>query len=108
MSEREILAIKNLSSSPMVFATKILMRIFNVNEMYGHNVSGKTYSKNIKNKKALDEKRIKYIRWLIENHYETQNRESQWKLCRTAINKIILINEKKSTKKNQDFISETK
>ena len=108
MSEREILAIKNLSSSPMVFATKILMRIFNVNEMYGHNVSGKTYSKNIKNKKALDEKRIKYIRWLVENHYETQNRESQWKLCRTAINKIILINEKKSTKKNQDFISETK
>ena len=98
VSEKEILTIKNISSSPMVFATKILMKLFRPDELHGHNVSGKTFSKNVKNKKALDEKRIKYIRWLVENNFETSNREQLWKMCRTAINKIILINEKKQTK----------
>jgi transposase len=98
VTEKEILTIKNISSSPMVFATKILMKLFRSDELHGHNVSGKTFSKNVKNKKALDEKRIKYIRWLVENNFETSNREQLWKMCRTAINKIILINEKKQTK----------
>lgn len=101
INEKEILLIKNISSSPMVFATKVLMRIFDLNELYGHNVSGRTFSRNVKSKKALDEKRIKYIRWLVENHFETRDKENQWKLCRTAINKIILISEKKAIKNNQ-------
>jgi hypothetical protein len=105
VTEKEILTFKNISSSPMVFATKILMKLFTPEEMHGHNVSGKTFSKNIKNKKALDEKRIRYIRWLVENNFESNNREQLWKMCRTAINKIILINEKKLAAKSNNDIS---
>ena len=79
----------------MVFATKILYKIFDISELLGHNVSGKTFNKYIKNKKALDEKRINYIKWLVENHFETNNKEELWKACRTAINKSIRNNELK-------------
>ena len=91
--ESELLLAKNASSSPMVFATKVLYKIFDLNELIGHNVSGKTFNKYIKNKKALDEKRINYIRWLVENNFESNNREELWKSCRTAINKSIRNNE---------------
>ena len=106
ISDKEITSIKNLSSSPMVFSTKILLQIFNMDELYGHNVSGKTFSKNIKNKPPLDEKRIKYIRWLTENYFKSHDKENQWKLCRTAINKIILTNEKKQMKKTSPCLNQ--
>ena len=79
----------------MVFATKILYKIFDLSELIGHNVSGKTFNKFIKNKQALDERRINYIRWLVENHFESNNKEELWKSCRTAINKSIRNNELK-------------
>ena len=101
ISDKEIFTIKNLSSSAMVFATKILLKIFDVKELYGHNVSGKTFSKSIQNKKALDQTRINYIKWLVENNFETSNKECLWKMCRTAINKVILIHEKKAHKYNE-------
>jgi hypothetical protein len=63
----------------MVFATKILIKIFDSDELIGHNVSGKTFSKIVKEKKPLDEKRIGYIRWLIENNYEPNNRDDLWR-----------------------------
>jgi transposase len=100
ITESEILLTKNVSSSPMVFATKILYKIFDMNELIGHNVSGKTFNKHIKNKKALDERRIMYIRWLIENNFETNNKEELWKSCRTAINKSIRNNELKASNPN--------
>ena len=111
LDESEITAAKNISSSPMVFATKILYKIFALDELIGHNVSGKTFNKYIKNKKALDEKRINYIRWLVETYFlsdssannnnNTNNSSSTimrcsadtWKSCRTAINKSIRNNE---------------
>lgn len=77
----------------MVFATKILYKIFKLDELIGHNVSGKTFNKYIKNKKALDEKRINYIRWLVENYFEAESKDELWKSCRTAINKSIRNNE---------------
>ena len=94
----EIDYIKKISSSPMVFATKILLKIFNSDELIGHNVSGKTFSKILKDKKPLDEKRIGYIRWLIENNFESNNKDDLWRSCRTAINKCIRFNESKCTK----------
>ena len=107
ISEQDILEAKNASSSPMVFATKILYKIFDINELLGHNVSGKTFNRYIKNKKALDEKRILYIKWIVETYYETDNKEEQWKACRTAINKSIRNNEIKgfSDLKSNDFKS---
>lgn len=95
IDESEILLAKNVSSSPMVFATKILYKIFDLSELLGHNVSGKTFNKFIKNKQALDERRIGYIRWLVENNFESNNKEDLWKACRTAINKSIRNNELK-------------
>lgn len=93
LSEQEILNAKNASSSAMVFATKILYKIFHLDELLGHNVSGKTFNKYIKNKKALDQKRIYYIKWLVESYFETNNKKELWKSCRTAINKSIRKNE---------------
>ena len=95
IDESEILLAKNVSSSPMVFASKILYKIFDLSELIGHNVSGKTFNKFIKNKQALDERRIGYIRWLVENNFEASNKEDLWKACRTAINKSIRNNELK-------------
>lgn len=89
VNESEVVFIKNVSSSPMVFATKILYKIFKLEELIGHNVSGKTFNKFIKNKKALDEKRVNYIRFLVENNFDSSDREELWKSCRTAINKCI-------------------
>ena len=40
LSEYEIINAKNASSSAMVFATKILYKIFQLDELLGHNVSG--------------------------------------------------------------------
>ena len=98
ISEADILLTKNVSSSPMVFATKVLYKIFDISELIGHNVSGKTFNKFIKNKQALDERRIEYIRWLVQNNFEANNKEELWKSCRTAINKSIRNNELKGIK----------
>ena len=94
--EEEILMAKNVSSSPMVFTTRMLYRVFRLDELLGHNVSGKTFNKFIKNKKALDETRVNYIRWLVESHFEAESKEDLWKACRTAINKSIRNNEIKA------------
>lgn len=93
VDDSEIAFMKNVSSSPMVFATKILYKIFKLEELIGHNVSGKTFNKYIKNKKALDEKRVNYIRYLVEKNFDSSDREELWKSCRTAINKCIRNNE---------------
>jgi transposase len=99
ISDIEIDGIKKISSSPMVFATKILFKIFNPEELIGRNVTGKTFSKIVKEKKPLDEERIGYIRWLIENNFESNNKDDLWRSCRTAINKCIRFNELRCMKK---------
>ena len=43
LSDYEIINAKNASSSAMVFATKILYKIFHLNELLGHNVSGRNF-----------------------------------------------------------------
>jgi hypothetical protein len=73
----------------MIFATKVLLKIFSKEELLGHNVSGKTFHKNLKNKQPLDEKRIMYIKWLIEKYFESKKKEQVWKSCRKAINRVI-------------------
>ena len=90
----------------MVFATKILHKIFTIDELIGHNVTGKTFNKYIKSKKALDEKRVNYIRWLVEANFESSNnnnKEDLWKSCRTAINKSIRKNEIKNSINTEHF-----
>lgn len=90
LSENEIIELKNLCCcSPMIFATKVLLKIFSKNELIGHNVSGKTFHKNLRNKQPLDEERINYIRHLVERYFPNKNIETVWKSCRKAINRVI-------------------
>ena len=73
----------------MIFSTKLLLRVFSKEELVGHNVSGKTFHKNLRNKVALDEERINYIKWLVEKYYDSKSNENVWKSCRKAINRVI-------------------
>ena len=91
----------------MSFATKILFKIFKIEELHGHNVSGKTLNKNLKAKLPLDPVRIGYIKFLVEKYYDEKeckemlsgaitHKQDLWKSCHTAINKSILISERKA------------
>lgn len=107
IEHKELLALKNLSCSPMSFATKILFKIFKIEELHGHNVSGKTLNKNLKNKLPLDSIRVGYIKFLVESYYDDKeckemlsgaltHKQDLWRSCHTAINKSILISERKA------------
>ena len=79
----------------MIFATKILTKIFEINELYGHNLSGKVLNKHLKPKKALDESRVLYIRYLVEKYFVVDDKEELWKSCRKAIGRVLRNIEKK-------------
>lgn len=107
LTHKELLTLKNLSCSPMSFATKILFKVFKIEELHGHNVSGKTLNKNLKAKLPLDTVRVGYIKFLVEKYYNEKEckemlsgvanqKQDLWKSCHTAINKSILISERKS------------
>ena len=70
-------------------------------------MSGKTLNKNLKAKLPLDPLRVGYIKYLVEAYYDekeskqmlcgvTSNKQDLWKSCHTAINKSILISERKA------------
>lgn len=104
LSESELIEIQSqCSSSPMIFATKVLMRIFTKDELMGHNVSGKTFHKNFKNKQPLDETRINYIRHLVETCFPHKKIDTTWKSCRKAINRVIRNFEIKESKLNKSI-----
>jgi hypothetical protein len=90
----------------MSFSTKLLFRLFHLHELHGRNVAGKTLNKNMKTKLALDPIRVGYIKFLVESWFDdkefremlvgTSNKGDMWKSCHTAINKAILISERKA------------
>lgn len=99
ISEKDILLIKNLYCSPMIFATKLLQKIFTHDELCGRNLSGKTYPQvngNPQAKKALDETRVLYIQYLVEKYFDSDDKELLWKSCRKAIGRVLRNLEKKS------------
>lgn len=98
LNEHEIAELKSYCCSPMIFATKVLVKVFSKEELIGHNVSGKTFHKNLRNKKQLDEDRINYIKYLVEKNFGTKKIETVWKSCRKAINRIIRNYEIKESK----------
>ena len=104
IEHRELACLKKLSCSPMSFATKILFRIFSIDELHGHNVSGKTLNKQLKSKLPLDATRVGYIKYLVDKYYDerecremlsgaTAHKQDLWRSCHTAINKGILTSE---------------
>ena len=90
----------------MSFATKLLFKLFKPSELHGHNVSGKTLNRNAKSKLPLDPIRVGYIKFLVEKSYADNEFREQlsgasskldlWRSCHTAINKAILISERKA------------
>ena len=100
LSREEIVELKNLHCSPMVFSTKVLLKVFGKDELVGHSFASVTSSKQSQrlaaskqqlNKPALDEARLDYIKWLIETYFRNEKKpiENVWKSCRKAINRII-------------------
>ena len=96
LAEKEILLIKNLYCSPMIFSTKVLTKIFTTEELCGHNLSGKTFHKKSLVKPALDEKRLNYIKWLVEKNFENKNKAQLWKSCRKAMCRVLRNRDKKA------------
>jgi hypothetical protein len=84
----------------MIFASTILLRIFEADELKGHYVCGKVISKCVKHKKPLLDKRALYIKWLVESHFDALSKEDLWQLCRRSINKTILNIERKGFSKD--------
>ena len=110
ISEKDILLIKNLYCSPMIFATKILLKIFSHDELCDHNLSGKSGAKvnrGSKTKKPLDETRVLYIQYLVEKYFDSNDKELLWKSCRKAITRVLRNLEKKSVRNTHDKILPT-
>lgn len=100
----ELEEIKNqCCCSPMIFATKLLLRVFTKEELIGHNISGKTYHRNLRSKQPLDESRIEYIRSLVETYFPQKKIDVVWKACRKAINRVIRNFEIKESKLNKSI-----
>ncbi len=100
LPEHKIIELKSLYCSPMIFATKVLLRIFTKAELLGHNIAGKSpvrsnfglVNKNQKSKQPLDETRLNYIQWLVRtyfNYFDDEKQEAVWKSCRKAIQRVI-------------------
>jgi hypothetical protein len=93
----------------MVFATKLLSILFTNDQIKGHYVCGKVLSKNAKNKQPLLDKRVLYIKWLVENNFDVQaNKAELWQQCRRAINKSILNNERRGFRPPYECINKSK
>lgn len=98
LKETEIIYLKNLTCSPMIFSTKVLFRIYAIGELHGHNISGKTMNKNEQPKKPLEQSRLMYIKWLVDKYFQIKSKKSAgvWKRCCKAINRTIRISERKA------------
>lgn len=108
LTDAEINEMKNqCCCSPMIFATKILARVFTKDELIGHNVSGKTYHRNLKSKRPLDEHRMSYIRSLVEAYFPQRKMDVTWRACRKAINRVIRNVEIKESKLNKSIDVDT-
>ena len=98
LNEKEIVLIKNLYCSPMIFSTKILTKIFTPDELRGHNLTSKPFHKNSTIKPVLDEKRFNYIKWLVGKYFESKNKSQVWKSCRKAMCRVIRNLDKQTAK----------
>jgi hypothetical protein len=81
----------------MIFSTKVLTKIFTTEELCGHNLTSKTFHKKSLVKPALDEKRLNYIKWLVEKYFDNKNSILLWKSCRKAMCRVLRNIDKKSS-----------
>lgn len=94
----EINKLRLLSHSYQNFSVKLLMRLFDEEEIIGRNVYGRNYSgdKTI-TKQPLDPDRINFIKETVLRLTKTRNPELAWASCVIAMNrKMVDINNKYS------------
>ncbi|RNA14261.1 hypothetical protein BpHYR1_036349 [Brachionus plicatilis] len=92
----EINKLRLLSHSYQNFAVKLLVRLFDEEEIIGRNVYGRNYSgdKSI-TKQPLDPERINFIKETVLRLTKTNNPELAWASCVIAMNrKMVDINNK--------------
>jgi len=90
LSIQNIETIKQKSSSGFIFAAHLMEELFEVDEYQGCNVNGNSRSKEDP-KRALDPRRIAYIRAQTEKLYVgiSQNKEEFWASCVKSMNRRI-------------------
>jgi hypothetical protein len=103
----EINKLRLLSHSYQNFAVKLLVRLFDEDEIIGRNVYGRNYSgdKSLL-KKPLDVERIDFIKETVLRLTKTNNPELAWASCVIAMNrKMVDINNKfvKSSHTNDEL-----
>ena len=115
LSNEEIIELKSLHCSPMIFSTKVLLKLFGKDELFSSTNNSKTSQRLAANKQqqhkpALDEARLDYIKWLIETYFRNEKKpiETVWKSCRKAINRVIRNFELKEAKASRkcDMLNE--
>ena len=92
----EINKLRLLSHSYQNFAVKLLVRLFDEEEIIGRNVYGRNYSgdKSVM-KQPLDPERINFIKETVLRLTKTNNPELAWSSCVIAMNrKMVDINNK--------------
>jgi len=92
----EINKLRLLSHSYQNFAVKLLMRLFDEEEIIGRNVYGRNYSGDKTfMKQPLDSDRINFIKETVLRLTRTNNPELAWASCVIAMNrKMVDINNK--------------
>ena len=82
--------------SPQNFAVRLMLKCFDSNELSRNkNVYGRIYKRDVKQKKALVESRIDFIRETVFRYYPEEIKRSCWPKCIKSMNdKIRYINSK--------------
>ncbi len=72
------------------------MKIFDPEELGNQSLQVTKLKQTPKRRNTLDERRIKYIKYLVEKYFICEDKEFLWKSCRKAINRILRNIEKKT------------
>jgi hypothetical protein len=96
LSQEDINYLYRSTISPQNFAVRLMLKCFDSNELSKNkNVYGRIYKKDVKQKKALDESRIDFIRETVFRYYPDEVKRSCWPKCIKSMNdKIRYINSK--------------
>ena len=94
LTQEDINYLYRSTISPQNFAVRLMLKCFDSNELSRNkNVYGRIYKKDVKQKKALDESRIDFIRETVFKYYPDEVKRICWPKCIKSMNdKIRYIN----------------
>ena len=96
LTQEDINYLYRSTISPQNFAVRLMLKCFESNELSRNkNVYGRIYKRDVKQKKALDESRIDFIRETVFKYYPEEIKRSCWpKYIKSMNDKIRYINSK--------------